>query len=78
MIKIDNRSITVPFSALDVGDTFIGGDGKYYIKITAVTKVRNSECYGSYTSVCITDGELVVVAEEQQVIIVNITGIVVP
>lgn len=78
MIKVDSRALTTPFAHIDVGDTFIGADGKYYIKIQTVAKTKNYECTGTYNAVSLTDGSLALVVENQPVSIVNIEGVVVP
>lgn len=78
MIKLDTRALTTPFAHIDAGDTFAGGDDNYYIKIQTVAKTKNYECAGTYNAVCLTDGSLALVAENQLVALVNIEAVVVP
>lgn len=62
----------VPFIGLDVGATFMGGDGKYYIKIPAVAKTKKFDVVGTYNAVCITSGDLAFVVGDQCVALVKI------
>ena len=76
MIKLDNRAISTPFVSLDIGDTFLGGDNKYYIKIQSVAKTKNFDVVGAYNAVCLTDGSLAYVDGSQPITIVEIEGVI--